>query len=109
MLCNIFKEKENMRTRKHTYLKKKKQPRKTTNYSRLVYVVSVTNVLEEIMQLTGESAQSTVPGEDSTSDALPANRQYGKLSLEDGREPLFKERGIDKCKCVRPLFLKMSE
>lgn len=51
MLCNIFKERESMRTRKHTYLKKKKQPRKTTNCSRLVYVVSVTNVLEEIMQL----------------------------------------------------------
>lgn len=25
MLCNIFKEKENMRTRKLTYLKKKKK------------------------------------------------------------------------------------
>lgn len=36
--------------------------------------MSVTNVLEEIMQLTGESAQPTVPGEDSASEALPANR-----------------------------------
>lgn len=67
-----------MRTRKLTYLiKEKKQPRKTNKLKSLVYVVSVTNVLEEIMQLTGESAQPTVPGEDSTSEALPANRQYG--------------------------------
>lgn len=75
-----------------TYLKKKKQPRKITNCSRLVYVVSVTNVIEEIMQLTGESAQPT--GEDSTSDALPANRQYGKQSLEDGCQPVFKEKAL---------------
>lgn len=81
--------------------KEKKQPRKTTNCSCLVYVVSVTNVLEEIMQLTGESAQPAVPGEDSASDALPANTQYGKQSLEGGHEPIFKEKGIDNANvCV---------
>lgn len=61
-----------MRTQKHTYLEKgkgkKKKKRRTSqgkNRSRLVYVVSVTNVLEEIMQLTGEPAQPRVPGDEA--------------------------------------------
>lgn len=92
-----------------TYLKKKKTAKENNKLQSSCLCVSVTNVIEEIMQLTGESAQPTVPGEDSTSDALPPNRQYGKQSLEDGHQPVFKEKGINKCKCVRPLFLKMSE
>lgn len=51
--------------------------------------MSVTNVLEEIMQLTGKAAQLECQGEDSTSDALPAKEHLGEQSLEDRRETLF--------------------
>lgn len=40
MLCNIFKEKENMRTRKLTYLKKKKE--KTAKENKQAEVVVYT-------------------------------------------------------------------
>lgn len=69
--------------------------------------MSVTNVLEEIMQLTGGPAR--VPGEDGISDALPANGQHGEQSLEDGSETIFKEKGIDKCKRVRPFVFKRCQ
>lgn len=39
MLCNIFKEKENMRTRKLTYLKKKKKKEKTAKENKQTEVV----------------------------------------------------------------------
>lgn len=52
------------------------------------------------------SSPARVPGEDGPPVALPANGQHGEQSLEDGSETVFKEKGIDTCKCVRPLFLK---
>lgn len=36
MLCNIFKEKENMRTRKLTYLKKKEKTAKENKQTEVV-------------------------------------------------------------------------
>lgn len=65
--------------------------------------MSVTNVLEEIMQLTGDSAQPTVPGEDSASEALPANRQYGGRASRMDVNPYLKKRAlINENVCVRP-------
>lgn len=65
--------------------------------------MSVTNVLEEIMQLTGDSTQPTVPGEDSASEALPANRQYGGRASRMDVNPYLKKRAlINENVCVRP-------
>lgn len=66
-----------MRTWKHTYLKKEKKEKKTAkdkNKAKLSYTcVPVTNVLEEIMQLTGEAAQPEC-------QAKMANGQLGEQS-----------------------------
>ncbi|EDM01388.1 rCG29652, isoform CRA_d [Rattus norvegicus] len=55
------------------------------------------------MQLTGDSTQPTVPGEDSASEALPANRQYGGRASRMDVNPYLKKRAlINENVCVRP-------
>lgn len=59
--------------------------------------VPVTNVLEEIMQLTGEAAQPECQAKTAPL-ALPEKR------LEDGSETILTEKGIDTCRCVSFVF-----
>lgn len=70
--------------------------------------MSVTNVLEEIMQLTGEPAQPTAPGYHSV-DALltTALPDSGKQRLEDASGQCLKTRALQSADMCVLLFLKM--
>lgn len=85
-----------MRTRKHTYLKKinKKKKRKKTAKGKNKLKSSCTCCVcykcpRRNYAANGKDGPAGVPGEDGTSDTLPANEQHGEQSLEDGRETIF--------------------